>query len=170
MDEVWREMNLNLGCGTAILEGFINIDKVNLEGVDIVHDLNGIPYPFEDESIDYIQMNDILEHLEKPIDVLMECWRILKVTGKVVLRLVHWSCHYSYGDPQHLWAFSEGYFDFFTGSRRAYYMPHHFKSVEITHHFTKEAQEKYGYNPEDLMEKAKFHVNIIEGMEVTLVK
>lgn len=166
---------INLGCGTAPSEStdtieFVNVDIADLEGVDIVHDLNVFPYPFESESIDIIIMNDILEHLNNPIDVLMEVWRILKKGGKCVLRLVYWNCYYTFSDPQHRHAFTEMYFEFFCGYRRSYYMPHHFAGLFITYHFHPKAVEKYGDNEEILMKKAFFHCNIIEGMEVTLIK
>lgn len=166
---------LNLGCGTETSEStelieFTNIDIAYLEGVDMVHDLNEIPYPFEPNSIDLIIMNDILEHLDNPSEVLMECWRVLKEDGKCVLRLVYWNSYYTYSDPQHKHAFSERYFDFFCGYRRPYYLPHHFSSVNITYHFHPEAVEKYGSDYDTLIQKAFFHCNIIEGMEVTLIK
>jgi len=166
---------LNLGCGTDIMEStagieYINVDIYLLEGVDIVHDLNLFEYPFKTESIDIILMNDILEHLDNPIAVLLECWRILKKDGKCILRLVYWNHRFSYSDPQHKWAFSEIYFDFFVGKRRAYYMPHHFSDVKIEYHFDPEAKVKYGDNPRILLEKGYYHCNIIQGMEVTLIK
>jgi len=35
------EKKLNLGCGTDIREGYINLDKKSIDGVDIVHDIEG---------------------------------------------------------------------------------------------------------------------------------
>ena len=47
-------MKLNLGCGRDIREGYVNLDKAGLDGVDVVHDLNVFPYPFEDNEFDEI--------------------------------------------------------------------------------------------------------------------
>jgi len=35
-------MKLNLGCGSQILENYVNVDKFKLDNVDIVHDLEKI--------------------------------------------------------------------------------------------------------------------------------
>ena len=41
--------------------------------------------PFENETFDTIIMNDAMEHVDKPEDVLRECYRILKKDGKLYL-------------------------------------------------------------------------------------
>ncbi len=41
------EKNLNLGAGKDIVDGYINHDIVELPGIDIVHDLNVFPWPWE---------------------------------------------------------------------------------------------------------------------------
>ena len=166
---------VNLGCGTSPSKStdiihFANIDIIALEGVNIVHDLNIFPYPFIDEKADLIIMNDILEHLDDPIAVLQECWRILKVGGVVQIKVVHWNHYYSYSDPQHKHAFSEPYFHFFTGEKRSYYMKNHFSGLEITYIFDEIAMKKYSFQTRILLEKAYFHCNIIQGMNVVLVK
>jgi hypothetical protein len=45
---------LNLGCGTDIMPGHVNMDKLRLPGVNIVHDLNKFPYPFKDNQFDTV--------------------------------------------------------------------------------------------------------------------
>lgn len=40
-------MKLNLGCGNDIREGWVNLDINKKEGVNVVHDLNEVPLPFE---------------------------------------------------------------------------------------------------------------------------
>ena len=83
-------MKLNLGCGTRKLdEDWINVDKTLHKNVDIVHDLNVFPYPFGDNSIDFIYMNHVLEHLKEPYDVVVECHRILKSGGSFEIIVPH---------------------------------------------------------------------------------
>ena len=36
-------VKLNLGCGRFPLPGYVNVDCVKLQGVDMVHDLNKMP-------------------------------------------------------------------------------------------------------------------------------
>jgi len=103
---------LDLGCGTDKFKGdegdiVIGIDIHRFKGVDIVYDLNKNPYPYESNSIDRIIMDDILEHLEKPIDVLRECHRILKKNGILKVKVVYWSHKYSSSDFTHLHSFSK---------------------------------------------------------------
>jgi ubiquinone/menaquinone biosynthesis C-methylase UbiE len=40
---------------------------------------------FEDGSFDTIIMNDAMEHVDKPQEVLKECWRVLKPGGRLYL-------------------------------------------------------------------------------------
>ena len=87
---------LDVGCGTAKVNGAIGIDRVNLPGVDVVHDLNKFPWPFDSESFDAIYMNDIIEHLTDTIRVMEECYRLLKSGGRVYIRVVYWNHKYAF--------------------------------------------------------------------------
>jgi len=54
---------------------------------DVVHDLNAMPYPFEDNTFDEIHAYEVLEHCGKQgdwrffFDQFSELWRILKTGG-----------------------------------------------------------------------------------------
>ena len=176
---------LNLGSGTNPSKStedieYINIDIAQLDGVDMIYDLNDIPYPFEDETFDLIIMHDIIEHLDKPIEVFKECYRLLKTGGKINLKVVHWSYRYTYSDPQHKHAFGERYFRVLTGEIRAYYLDFHFKDLKINYLFDRKVIKKYvgkqynrDLNEEDktfLLKKGFFKVNVIQGMEVEMSK
>jgi ubiquinone/menaquinone biosynthesis C-methylase UbiE len=39
--------------------------------------------PFKDETFDTIVMNDVMEHLSKPVEILNECHRVLKPKGRL---------------------------------------------------------------------------------------
>lgn len=161
---------LDLGCGLAKTLGSIGVDNVDLDGVDIIHDLNLFPYPFKSNSMDEIYLNDVLEHLNDIIRVMKECHRILKINGKLHIRVVHWSHRYSYSDPQHQHYFSETVWEFFTGERRTYYMDFQFKDLKLEYIFDQKAIKKYGNDKTTLLEKAYFHSNIIQGMNIELIK
>jgi len=64
-----------------------NIDIQNLPTVDIVHNLEEFPYPFEDEEFDGILGMYIIEHISwrKVKQFIKELYRLLKPGGKVIL-------------------------------------------------------------------------------------
>ena len=47
-------MKLNIGAGHDIYDGWINHDIAALPGIDVVHDLNLTPWPWNDESMDEV--------------------------------------------------------------------------------------------------------------------
>jgi len=162
---------LDLGCGLNKTPKCIGVDNVKLKGIDIVWDLNVFPYPFESNSIREIYLNDVLEHLDDPIKVLRECHRLLEPNGRIYIRVVHWSHRYAYSDPQHKHFFSEIYWEFFTGKRRAYYTDFRFKNLHVDYIFDQNAKKKYpNLNEKQLLEKAYHHSNIIQGMNITMEK
>lgn len=168
---------LNLGCGYDIRKSteeirWINIDRAHeIKGVNQVWDLDLFPYPFDYETIDLIIMNDVLEHLEDPIGVIRECYNLLKKGGKLKIRVLYWNHIYNYSDPQHKHVFAPRYFEMFTkASVRDYYFSFAFERMRIRYTFDLEAIKAFGFNKEDLMKKAYFLCNIIDGMRVTLYK
>ena len=82
-------MKLNLGCGSDIKQGYVNVDFRQLPGVDRVHDLSIFPWPFEDGSADEILMLDFLEHFPYRLTqmIMLECYRVLKPDGELVVQV-----------------------------------------------------------------------------------
>jgi SAM-dependent methyltransferase len=104
---------LNVGCGSKILPGHVNIDIIDLPGVDITHNLNKVPYPFKNEEFDLIYADNILEHLENTIEVIEELHRILKPKGRLIIKVPHFTSHDAWAHPQHSNVFAIDSFDFF---------------------------------------------------------
>jgi len=124
-------VKLNVGCGNDIKEGYVNIDHIALDGVDVVHDLNVLPLPFESDSVDEILCLDVLEHIDY-IPLLQDFHRILKKGGKIIVRTPHFSSRFNYIDPTHLNRFSIQTFEFFLSNsffKREYYQTFSFSAI-----------------------------------------
>lgn len=82
-------MKLNLGCGSDIREGYVNVDFRPVDGRVLVQDLSKFPWIFKSESADEILMLDSLEHFPYRLTqtILLECCRVLKFGGKIVLQV-----------------------------------------------------------------------------------
>jgi len=80
-----------MGSGYETKKGYVNVDFIKVKGVDVVHDLNKFPYPFDTNSADEIFAAETLEHLEDTMKVLEEFRRILKPGGRLVIEVPHFS-------------------------------------------------------------------------------
>lgn len=94
---------LDLGCGKNKVSGAIGIDNVQLDGIDIVHDLRSFPYPFAANSIDKIYCRHVLEHFDPDMrnNVIKEIDRILKPNGILEIRVPHAFSVAAHSDPMH---------------------------------------------------------------------
>jgi SAM-dependent methyltransferase len=130
---------LNVGCGPDVRPGWVNLDVAPLPGVDVVHDLDRIPFPFEDERFELIECQDVLEHVEL-VPALRELHRILAPGGRLHLRGPHFTSRVAYIDPTHRRSFSIQTFDYFVRFKTAFgefYFDFHFGAIErarITFH------------------------------------
>lgn len=126
-----HRVSLNLGCGTDIRPGFVNLDCSALPGVDVVHDLNSLPLPFKAATFDHIVAKDVLEHVDY-IPLLRELHRILKPGGELFIQVPHFSSANNYIDPTHKNRFSILTFEFFVagaGLGRDYYFDFAFQAL-----------------------------------------
>lgn len=158
---------IDIGCGDRKTEDAVGVDVCMLPGVDVVHDLNSFPYPFKNKSFDRVVMNNIIEHLDDPIRVMQEVYRILAPGGVVHIEVVYWNHRHSASDPQHKHMFNEHSWEFFTGSRKQYYTDFAFELVSLVF--------QYDYRLRFLPNGLKrflgiFLCNVIAGMVVELRK
>lgn len=131
---------LNIGCGNRIVEGAVNHDRVkHRPEVDVAHDLNVLPWPFEAQSFDKVVALAVLEHLD--IDLvasLNECHRILRPGGQLVIKLPLQSGSNAYDDPTHRWFFTLNSLDQFCpeterGQAYGFYTPYKWKFIKRPH-------------------------------------
>ena len=99
---------LNLGAGNRIMVGATNHDlHAHRPEIDVVHDLNVIPWPWPDETCDLIVASSVFEHLSIDlVQALDECWRILRPGGLLRIKGPYWKHDNAYADPTHRWRYS----------------------------------------------------------------
>lgn len=104
---------LNLGAGNRIIEGAINHDVVKHRAeIEVVHDLNDMPWPWPDESFDKVLALSVLEHLRQNLLTSMdEIWRITAPGGETVVKLPFWKANNSWEDLTHLHLVGPGIMD-----------------------------------------------------------
>lgn len=76
-------------------------------GADIVHDLEQVPWPLEDDSFDEVHAYEVLEHLGQQGDAKAffahfgEIWRVLKPGGVLIATVPAWDDVWAWADPSH---------------------------------------------------------------------
>lgn len=130
--DINKKIILNLGCGDAKIPESIGVDFAKISDcVDVIHDLNKIPYPFSENSVDEVWLIFTLEHLNEPFLILEEIYRILKPGGKAYIRVPHYSSVYCWGEITHKRAFAYGFWGIFSDSNtRSYYSKARFKVID----------------------------------------
>lgn len=96
-----QEKILDLGCGNRKIAGAIGVDCIDYPVVDVAHNLNLFPYPFEGASFDAVVLNHVIEHLENIPNTLKEIHRLLKSEGEVWIATPHFSDSHSWVDHTH---------------------------------------------------------------------
>ncbi len=115
-----------------------------MPGVDKVHNLNQLPWPFETGSATEIFCEHGFEHIALPADFMGECHRILKPGGVVTIITPHFSSVNSYSDPTHLRHLSTQWWKVF--SKDGYLKPKDgaFELVDVDVTFGKSIRAKIG--------------------------
>ncbi len=76
------KLRLNLGCGHILLDGYLNIDRRALPGVDVVAEVDELP--FESDEVDEIFSSHLLEHFPQEQlrrELLPYFYKLLKPGG-----------------------------------------------------------------------------------------
>ena len=142
---------LNLGCGTDIREGFINIDLIDAADLQIDLETIGqfvpddnqnavygkptsgkvkkLPYP--DGSVELTLCSHILEHLHNFKDLMNELHRVTKSGGVVTVFVPIYPSKQAFQDPTHV--------RFFTDETFSY--------LNQDHDYHKEHGVNYGFKP-----------------------
>jgi len=104
---------LNLGSGLDYKEGYVNLDIRKKFKADVYWDLNKFPYPFKANTFDEILAFEVLEHLDEPVEVMKEIWRIAKPNAIIKISVPYFSGSISLQDIEHKHAFGYSTFEAF---------------------------------------------------------
>jgi SAM-dependent methyltransferase len=94
-------MKLNLGAGSMPQPEYVNVDLVQLPGIDVVHDLNTVPWPWADDTAEEINAIDVFEHVDDPLAFMGEVWRVLKPGSEIYIHTSYIHEPGSFTDPTH---------------------------------------------------------------------
>lgn len=107
------EKVVDLGCGSKKEAGALGVDIFPYPGVDIVANLDEVPWPLEDSKFDRITSTHILEHVADVVAFLSEVHRIAKPGGLLQIVTPHFSSINSWADPTHLRHLSTNWHELF---------------------------------------------------------
>jgi len=97
-------LRLNLGCGLRRLSGYLNVDKAGEP--DLLWDLERLPWPWEDGSVDEVVLHHVLEHLGERVDtylgILREIYRVCRPGALVHVTVPHPRHDNFLNDPTHV--------------------------------------------------------------------
>lgn len=105
---------LNLGCGPDYRDGWVNVDSGNCKS-DVKHDIEQIPWPFDDNSVENIEMQHILEHIHRInfIHVVREMYRVCKNGAFIHIISPYAGSDNFFTDPTHVMPLTARTFDYF---------------------------------------------------------
>lgn len=110
-------VKLHLGCGRNILDGWINLDITDSDGVDVIADLDNCRnemLPFLENSIDEFYASHLIEHLKNPLPFMEELYRVAKPDAKALFRVPYGSSDDAYEDPTHVKRYFLNSFSYFS--------------------------------------------------------
>lgn len=112
-------LKLDLGCGKNKQPGFIGVDAINFDGVDVVCDLraheivpiNGRPttiyrkWPWDADSVEHVHCSHFLEHLtpSERIHFANELFRVMRKGAQALIVTPYAGHDCAFGDPTHQW-------------------------------------------------------------------
>jgi 2-polyprenyl-3-methyl-5-hydroxy-6-metoxy-1,4-benzoquinol methylase len=98
-------VNVDLGSGDKGFSEYLKSIGISSFPIDYPSfDLEKDCLEFEDESIDFITMNAVIEHIKNPDNIFKNIKRVLKTNGLVFVRTPNWQLDYInfYNDPTHV--------------------------------------------------------------------
>ncbi len=115
------QKRLILGCGSRTVKSTdfedILLDVLPLPGVDVVHDLNIAPWPFDDGGFMHLSALHLVEHLQSLVSFMNEAWRVLAPGGSLYIEtpMAGADIQLQYADPTHVRCYTQySFINYFT--------------------------------------------------------
>lgn len=124
---------LDIGCGNKKIPGAIGIDIIDLPDVDIVANIeDGLKF-LQNNTVDEINCNSILEHIENFNIFIEEMVRVMKPSGVANVFVPHFSNPHFYSDPTHLRSFGLYTFHYYVNETKQLRrkVPNFYTSIRI---------------------------------------
>lgn len=122
---------LDLGCGPNKAEGAIGFDHHPSSAADVLGDIELGHLPFAADSFDHIICSHVIEHMQSPVRLMEECWRVLKPRGTLLIKTPHYTHWTSWGDPTHYHHFSSHSLEHFTNDHSTVFYQCRYTMVEL---------------------------------------
>jgi ubiquinone/menaquinone biosynthesis C-methylase UbiE len=165
-------MKLDLACGRNKTPGFIGVDCVEMEGVDLVMDLEQFPWNIESNSVDEIVCNHYIEHTSDLIAFIDEIYRILKLGGVCKIVAPFYTSIGCWQDPTHKRAINQATFLYFNKN---------FREVNRLDHYNIKSNFDYNYkfnlfynwenkSEEEIDFAIIYYNNVVNTIDIILTK
>jgi len=181
-------MRLNLGCGNSKLPGFVNVDKMAACQPDQVVDLERVPWPWPDDSVEEVMLSHVLEHLGATADayfaVIKELYRVCRDGAKVTVVVPHPRHDSFLADPTHVRVVTPLGLELFSQTRNREWQEKGFANTPLGLYLGvdfaitavnmlpdarwRQRLQRGQATMEQLMEAEKSQLNVMEQITVTL--
>ena len=99
-------MKLNMGCGYNKRQGYTNVDLSPECEPDLVCDLESLPWPWDNDSVEQVLFNHSLEHIgQNPrifLGMIKELYRVCKDQARIEINVPHPRHDNFINDPTHV--------------------------------------------------------------------
>jgi SAM-dependent methyltransferase len=112
---------LDVGCGPYKIQRAIGMDQTRWTVVEVVHDVDVRPWPFQDAFFDRAVCRHSLEHVGNVVKTMEELHRVLRPGGSLEILAPHFSSDNAFSDVTHRFFFGYRSMDDFCANRGAKY-------------------------------------------------